>query len=151
MVAGAVNGEIDMKTCLALLFLVCASSGCIDMTGPGFDEKNITYDVRDVHIGYEGGATILLVEYYKDNNVCFVDNRMRWDGRINSITIKKSWDNNSHLLWCASNRQEKKSRWHNNYYPRNKYVLYISDTMECKGTQTHTYHTDRKDDNSFIN
>jgi len=129
-------------------------AGISDETKNNFVDTNVVYDVRDVHIGYEGGYRIIMVEYYDGDVIRTVDNQMGVHYRINHIDTKRSLDGNATLLLYAVNIHSKKSRWswdNSEFYPRCKYVLSIPDDMDCGGLKTHIYHTDYEDDESWIN
>ena len=63
---------------LLVLFLLVASSGCIKLEGkePVTESINKTYVVRDVHLGYVNGASIIVVEYYDGDEIKIVDNKL---------------------------------------------------------------------------
>ena len=115
-----------------------------------FVDMDVTYPVRDVFRGYEGGWNIIIVEYYDGYSIRTVDNQRRFDGRVNSIVVRKSLNNNSYLHWYATNPPTYWKEVHRELYPRNKYILYLADDLACTGVKTHTPHADRADYESFI-
>ena len=117
----------------------------------GYIPIGTVYAVRDVHIGYEGGHSIIMVEYYYNNHIRTVDNKMHWEERINQITVERATETNATLEWCSKNRQTHK-RWLNcSYYPQNKYILYLPDNVDCSGVKSYTYRSDQEDYESWVN
>ena len=143
---------------IGILVILIFLSGCIteskdkDERDSGFVDVNITYPVRDVFRGYEGGYSIIMVEYYDGYSIRTVDNQRRFDGRVNSIIVRKSPNNDSYLHWYATNPLTS-THWREvgrPLYPRNKYVLYLADDLMCTGIKTHIPHSEQAGYESFI-
>lgn len=138
-----------------LFVLILLSSGCVtefeDEKENEFVDVDITYPVREVYRGYEGGNNIIIVDYYVGDDIRTVDNQQKFGGRVNLINIRRSASNDSYLYWYVTN-SEKTFAYAGAYprYPRNKYVLYLADDLKCEGIETHISYSDQPDYDSFI-
>lgn len=80
-----------------------------------------------------------------------MDNQYMFRGRKNYIGVQRSENDTSYLYWYASNKiTVYRHGDQHNYYPQNKYILYLADSKKCEGIDTHTPHSDRPDYESFI-
>ena len=128
-----------------LLLLTVLSSGCLDKEDSV--PVNITYPVRDVHIGYVNGASIIMVEYIDGEEIKIVDNKMLDyvdPVRSNMITIKKTQCNESSLL-----HYEQTQCRHS--YPKGRYILYLAEDKNLVGIKSNHPHSRRGDEETFLN
>lgn len=129
---------------IGIILVSISICGCVDR-----DKYKVTYDVdieyvvRDVHIGYVNGVSVIVVEYYDENSIKIIDNRMDnmvTPRRHNIITIERSSTKESTLFHYQRA----------NYKPYGKYILYLSDDMEIGGTGSNHPHSRRADEETFL-
>lgn len=125
-----------------LTFVLC--SGCLSVPEHKTESVNYTYEIRDVHIGYVNSASIIVIEYYNDNNIKIVDNKMSTTCtrfRYNIIDIKRSESKISTL-----HQYEKSTR-----YPNGRYILYLADEDEISGIGSNHPHSRKLDEETYLN
>lgn len=129
---------------LVVLFLLVVSSGCIDRNRNLVTESvNETYVVRDVHLGYVNGASIIVVEYYDGDEIKIVDNKLMNfvdPVRSNIITVKVSPYNESILYYY-----EKSNR-----YPKGRYILYLNNGTYFSGIDSNRPKSRSADEETFL-
>lgn len=129
---------------LIALFLLVASLGCIDTNKNLITESvNETYVVRDVHMGYVNGASIIVVEYYDGDEIKIVDNKLMNfvdPVRKNIITMKISPYNESVLYHYEKS----------NDYPKGRYILYLDNKTYFSGIKSNCPKSRSVDEETFL-
>lgn len=130
---------------LLVLLLLVASLGCIDTNkNPIIESVNETYVVRDVHLGYINGASVIVVEYYDGDEMKIVDNKLMNfvdPVRKNIITMKVSPYNESILYHYEKS----------NDYPKGRYILYLDDKTYFSGIDSNRPKSRSADEETFLN
>lgn len=128
-----------------VLFVSVLFYGCVPQPENETELMNHTYIVRDIHIGYVNGASIIVVEYYDGNDIKIVDNKMiptTWSGfRYNVIDIKRSESNESTLL-----QYERSTN-----YPTGRYILYLTNDKDISGIGSNYPRARKSDEETYIN
>ena len=129
---------------LLVLVLLVASLGCIDRDRNLITESvNETYVVRDVHLGYVNGVSIIAVEYYDGDEIKMVDNKLMTfvdPVRSNIITVRVSPYNESRLYYYEKSNQ----------YPKGRYILYLDDKMYFSGIDSNRPKSRSADEETFL-
>lgn len=143
------NNKKQLIGAFLILSLVCGLGlGCLTNTDREMESINITYPVRDVHIGYVNGASIIVVEYLDGNTIKLIDNKMSTmcdPHRIHEITIKPYEQKESYLLHYGRLAHPKPY-----VYPKGWYILYLNDNLSLKGIGSNNPHPDRADEETFL-
>ena len=128
-----------------VLVLLVASLGCIDKDRNLITESiNETYVVRDVHLGYVNGASIIVVEYYDGDEIKIVDNKLiPYVGAVrnNIITMKISPCRESRLYHYEKSNQ----------YPKGRYILYLDNSTYFLGFGSNRPKSRSADEETFLN
>lgn len=125
-------------------------SGCVQEYD--FTVVNEEYVVKDIYKGFTNGYTVTVVEYYDDNNnIITVTNERRFDGRVNSFIVKRSLRSYSYIYKYQINDCPYNTVTYGKAaYPRARYMLYLHDSTDSIGINTHTQNSNRPDDYSYI-
>ena len=135
---------------LLVLVLLVASLGCIDKDRNLITESiNETYVVRDVHLGYVNGASMIVVEYYDGDEIKIVDNKLMdfVDPERSNIIIVKVSPYNESILY----HYEKLSccgRFEN--YPKGRYILYLDNETYFSGIKSNRPKSRSADEETFL-
>lgn len=121
---------------------------CIANNDVETESVNLSYPVREVHLGYVNGASIIIVEYIDGDAIKLLDNKMSTlcdPKRMNEITMKTYEGRDSYLLFY-----ERLVRPNPYIYPRGRYILYLNNTTKLGGIGSNNPHPDRPDEETFL-
>jgi hypothetical protein len=97
----------------------------VDVPRGDYQAVNITYNVKEVHLGYANGYSFIEVLYYDNGKIKILDGS---NYGLNSITVystNKSQSYIVHRLTATENRT-----------PKNIYDLYVNENMSFTGVKS---------------